>query len=154
MDSWMGPGIEPAVDARASILRHLSLCSVTTTDVDGALRTRTALVEPVPGAGEALTVRLVANEVERELVANPRVIVSAIYQADSPVFLVVNGLARITSVIAAGSQQLVLLDVAVQRMEYWTTPTMVRLVDFGRKLFKQGREVLQAPQRELAAGHS
>jgi hypothetical protein len=154
MDSWIGPGIEPAPEARAGMLRHVSLCSVTTTDVDGTFRTRTALVEPVHAMDEGLTVRLLADEVERELVANPRVVLSALYQADSPIFLVVNGLAHITSVLATGSQRLVLLDVAVQRMEYWSAPAALRLVNFGRKLLQQGRDAVGVPHRELAAGHS
>ncbi len=153
MDSWIGPGIEPAAEARAGMLRHVSLCSITTTDADGAFRTRTALVEPAQPMGEGLTVRLLADNVERELVANPRVVVSALYQADSPIFLVVNGLAHITSVLSAGSQQLVLLEVAVQRMEYWSAPAVLRLVNFGRKLFQTGRDVVGAPSREFAAGH-
>jgi hypothetical protein len=120
MDAWLGPGFEPSAVERRSILSRLSNCSVISSSADGALRSRTALIEQVGQSGGSLTVRLLGSGVYDDIIPNPRIVLTARPALGPHDLVVVNGLARIQSRMAtAGERELPLLDVAVQRMECW-----------------------------------
>ena len=129
MDAWLGPGLEPPEVERRSILSRLNKCSVITTSADGALSSRTALIEQVGQNGRMLTVRLLGSGVYDDIIPNPRILLTARPGLGPHDLVVVNGLARIQSRMAtSGERELLLLDVAIQRMECWgsATPTQVQ----------------------------
>jgi hypothetical protein len=120
MDGWLGPGIEPAETERRTILSRLTSCSVTTSSPDGALETRTAVIDEVCDKGHSIRVRLIGRGLYDHVIPNPRVVVSALPALGPYALIAVNGLARIHSHQAARSGvQLLVLEVTVQRMECW-----------------------------------
>ena len=121
MEAWLGPGTEPSEPERRSILSQLKLCSLTTSSAEGALQTRTGVVEQVASTGRTLMVRLVGSGLYDDVIPNPRVVISALAAVRPHAFVVVNGLARIHSQVATGpDRDLLLLEVTVQRMECWS----------------------------------
>ena len=126
MDGWLGPGVEPTEIERRSILSRLSSCSVISSNPDGALRTRTARIEQVAASGKMLTVRLIGSGLYDDIIPNPRVIITARPAVGPHELIAVNGLARIQSRMeTAGDRELLLLDVAIQRMECWGSASPV-----------------------------
>ena len=122
MDAWLGPGFQPSEIERRSILSRLSNCALTTTNPDGALSSRTALIERVTPSGATLTVRLLGSGLYDDVVTNPRVQVMAHPAMGPHDLVVVSGLARIQSHMASGNgREILLLDVTIQRMECWST---------------------------------
>ena len=120
MDAWLGPGYEPPAIERRSILSRLTKCSVVTTSAEGALSSRTALIEQVGQSGIAFTVRLLGSGVYDDIIPNPRIVLTARPALGPHDLVVVNGLARIQSHMATGGErELLLVDVAIQRMECW-----------------------------------
>ncbi len=125
MDAWLGPGSEPSAVERRSILSRLSNCSVISSSADGALHSRTALIEQVGPSGGSLTVRLLGSDVYDDIIPNPRIVLTARPALGPQDLVVVNGLARIQSRTATGGgRELLLLDVAIQRMECWGSAVM------------------------------
>ena len=81
---------------------------------------RTALIEQVGPSGGSLTVRLLGSDVYDDIIPNPRIVLTARPALGPHDLVVVNGLARIQSRMATGGErELLLLDVAIQRMECW-----------------------------------
>jgi hypothetical protein len=120
MDGWLGSGFQPSDAERRSILSGLNTCSIITTSADGALSSRTALIEQVGGNGGILTVRLLGSRMHDDIIPNPRILVTARPAAGPHDLVVINGLARIQSrTDSDGGLELLLLDVAIQRMECW-----------------------------------
>ena len=120
MDAWLGPGFVPSAVERRSILSRLSNCTIISSSADGALRSRTALIELVGQSGGSLTVRLLGSGMYDDIIPNPRIVLTARPALGPHDLVVVNGLARIQSHMATGGErELLLLDVAIQRMECW-----------------------------------
>jgi len=120
MDAWLGPGYEPPAIERRSILSRLTKCSVVTTSAEGALSSRTALIEQVGQSGVAFTVRLLGSGVYDDIIPNPRILLTARPALGPHDLIVVNGLARVQSHMSTGGErELLVLDVAIQRMECW-----------------------------------
>lgn len=121
MDAWLGPGFTPSEIERRSILSRLSNCSITTTNPDGALSSRTALIDRVTPSGGTLTVRLIGSGLHDDVITNPRVLVSAHPALGAHDLVVVSGLARVQSHLTSGNgREILLLDIAIQRMECWS----------------------------------
>ena len=120
MDAWLSSGYEPPGIERRSILSRLNKCSIITTSADGALSSRTALIEQVGTSGNSFTVCLLGSRVYDDIIPNPRILLTARPALGPHDLIVVNGLARIQSRMpTTGDRELLLLDVAVQRMECW-----------------------------------
>jgi hypothetical protein len=93
---------------------------VTTSSPDGALQTRTAVIDEVADSGRTLRVRLLGSGLHDDVIPNPRVVVSALPALGPYALIAVNGLARIHSHHAARTGvELLVLEVAIQRMECW-----------------------------------
>ncbi len=121
MDAWLGSGIEPGDMERRSILSRLTLCSITTASTEGALRTRTAMIERVGASAQVISVRLLGSGLYDDVVRNPRVVLSAVSSVGSYGFIVLNGLARVQSHAATGDdRELLVVEIAIQRMECWS----------------------------------
>ena len=120
---WLGPGQFCGEIERPLLLSRLTCCLITSSSRDGALRTRTALVEAHRPGGSSLTLRVADPSLEYEIIPNPRVIVSALDPL-THAWLVVNGLARLHATARAPFDDWVLLDVAVHSMERWSGPPL------------------------------
>ena len=143
MNAWLDSGIEPASLERRSILSRLTLCSLTTNTSDGALRTRTAMIDQVAASGQAVLVRLLGSGLYDDVIRNPRVLLSAVQSLGPHKFIVLNGLARIHSRLPTdGERELLVLEITVQRMECWD-------VDSARAARKQavGSRVIEPAAR-------
>lgn len=120
---WLGPGQFCGDLERPLLLSRLTCCLLTSSSRDGALRTRTALVEGLRAGGSSLTLRVADPSLEYEVIPNPRVIVSALDPL-THAWLVVNGLARLHAPARTPFDDWVLLEVAVHSMERWSGPPL------------------------------
>jgi hypothetical protein len=105
MDAWLGPGFVPSAIERRSILSRLSNCSIISSSADGALHSRTALIEYVAQSGGSLTVRLMGSGMYDDIIPNPRIVLTARPALGPHDLVVVNGLARIQSHMATGGER-------------------------------------------------
>ncbi len=120
MNGWLTPGTEPGAAERWSILLAMTHCALTTCSGEGALTARTAMIEHVDANGSGLAVRLPADGVRPDVVANPRITLVALPAPGSMALAIVTGLARMRPARAmAGDETTALLDIAIVRMEYW-----------------------------------
>lgn len=123
MDGWLSPGIEPAPAERWPLLPAMTRCVLTTSTGDGALHARTALIEHADASGSMFTVRLPNCDVRQEVIANPRVTLTAWPASGGMALVVITGLATARSRPGlALEREALLLDIAIVRMEHWGTP--------------------------------
>ena len=125
MDTWLGPGEVFEGRSRNALLQRLAMSVASATLRNGKLLTRHALIQHAEG--DLLSIRAAGRGLVRALAQGGRLTITASTHIGGNRLSVIDGTVTLRDALeAADGRDVVLLDMAVDRVESWAEEAVAR----------------------------